>query len=112
MAELNIDLIGTGHQAPSSKRAQAIYKPMVIAGNMLYVSGNVPIRDDAVLPRPRQGYDKAEASGSPSGRPVHVGNMRGELGSLNRVSKLVKTLGMVNCTQISNHPEVINGFSD
>ncbi len=118
MAEKNIDLHieSLGITLPPSRGAQAVYKPMVIAGNMLYVSGNVPIRDDGSFILGRAGDTMTEAEAQAAARQVGLcmlGNMKGELGSLNRVAKLVKTLGMVNCTpDFPNHPEVINGFSE
>ncbi|MEM8857517.1 MAG: RidA family protein [Chloroflexota bacterium] len=118
MAEKNIDLHleELGIKLPPSRPPGAVYKPMVIAGNMLYVSGNVPIRDDGTMIIGRAGDTITEADAKAAARQVGLcmlGNMQGELGSLNRVAKLVKTLGMVNCTpDFENQPEVINGFSE
>ncbi len=118
MAEKNIEshIQALGLKLPPARSALAVYKPMVISRGMLYVSGNVPIRDDGSMILGRAGDTISEADAKAAARQVGLcmlGNMQGELGSLNRVAKLVKTLGMVNCTpDFPNHPEVINGFSE
>ncbi len=118
MAEKNIDqhLISLGIQLPPAGNPQAIYKRMVIAGNMLYVSGNVPVQNDGSFIIGRAGDTMTEEEAKAAARQVGLcilANIKDELGTLNKVKQLVKTLGMVNCTpEFKNHPEVINGYSE
>ncbi|MFK7803919.1 MAG: RidA family protein [Anaerolineae bacterium] len=101
---------------PPSRPPGAIYKRAVISGNMLYVSGNIPIRDDGSLIIGRAGdtmtTEEAKAAARQVGL-VMLANINAELGGLDRINKLVKTLGMVNSTpDFGEQPEVINGYSE
>ena len=118
MAEKNIDqhIMALGLDLPPAGNPRAIYKRMVVAGNMLYVSGNIPVKKDGSLIIGRAGDTMTEAEAKAAARQVGLcilANIQDELGSLNKVKQLVKTLGMVNCTpEFMNHPEVINGYSE
>ncbi len=101
---------------PSPHPPGAIYKRVVEAGNMLYVSGNVPIREDGTMIIGRAGetmsVEEAKAAARYVGL-VMLANISDELGGLNRIKRLVKTLGMVNSTpEFGQQPEVINGYSE
>ena len=84
----------------------------VRVGDMLYVSGTGPGK--GVVGRLGQDYDVKQ--GKAAARQVGVqilAVVKAELGSLDKVERLVKTLGMVNATpDFKEHPQVINGFSD
>ncbi|MCS7045575.1 MAG: RidA family protein [Gemmataceae bacterium] len=84
----------------------------VRVGDLLYVSGTGP-RAGLVG---RLGDDYDVAKGKAAARDVGLqilAVVKAELGSLDRVERLVKTLGMVNATaDFKHHPQVINGFSD
>jgi enamine deaminase RidA (YjgF/YER057c/UK114 family) len=84
----------------------------VRVGNLLYVSGTGPGK--GVVGRLGQDYDVKQ--GHAAARQVGLqilAVVKAELGSLDKVERLVKTLGMVNATpDFKNHPQVINGFSD
>jgi enamine deaminase RidA (YjgF/YER057c/UK114 family) len=102
---------------PPAPKPMAKYKPAVLAGNMLYVSGHGPAKLDANSPvAGRVGLDLTLEQGKEAARLVGLNilsTVRNTLGSLDRVKRLVKTLGMVNCTaDFRDQPLVINGFSE
>ena len=105
-----------GIKLPPPNPPGAIYKRMVIAGNMLYVSGNIPFREDGTIIIGRAGDTMTTAEAKEVARQVGLcmlANIQDELGSLNRINKLVKTLGMVNSApDYGEQPEVINGYSE
>jgi enamine deaminase RidA (YjgF/YER057c/UK114 family) len=94
----------------------AKYKTAVLAGNMLYVSGHGPLKPDGKLILGRVGADLTLEQGKEAARVVGLAvlsTVRNTLGSLDKVKRLIKTLGMVNSTaEFKDHPAVINGFSD
>jgi enamine deaminase RidA (YjgF/YER057c/UK114 family) len=102
---------------PTPPRPVAKYKTAVLVGNMLYVSGHGPAKlSDKTPLAGRVGADLTTEQGKDSARAVGVNilaTVRATLGSLDRVKRLVKTLGMVNCTpDYKDQPQVINGFSE
>jgi enamine deaminase RidA (YjgF/YER057c/UK114 family) len=88
----------------------------VRVGDMLYVSGTGPGLVDGKPLVGRLGQDFDVAKGRAAARQVglHIlAVVKQELGSLDKVQRLVKTFGMVNATaEFTQHPQVINGFSD
>jgi enamine deaminase RidA (YjgF/YER057c/UK114 family) len=95
----------------------ARYKMAVRVGDLLYVSGHGPARVTERTPiTGRCGADLTTEQGKESARSVGLAilsTVRDQLGSLDRVVRLVKTLGMVNCTpDFKEQPQVINGFSE
>jgi enamine deaminase RidA (YjgF/YER057c/UK114 family) len=88
----------------------------VRVGDLLYVSGTGPGKVDGKAIVGRVGQDLDVAKGKAAARQVglHVlAVVKEQLGSLDKVERLVKTFGMVNCTpDFTQQPEVINGFSD
>ena len=88
----------------------------VLAGNMLYVSGHGPIKEDGSIIAGRVGADLNTEQGKAAARQAGIAilaTVRAALGSLDKVKRLVKTLGMVNCTHdYKDQPQVINGFSE
>src|SRR5204863_3828184 len=84
--------------------------------NLVYVSGHGPLQADKTLILGRLGADLDLEGGRRAARQVGLAmlaTLREYLGSLNRVRRLVKTLGLVNCTpDFHQHPAVINGFSE
>jgi enamine deaminase RidA (YjgF/YER057c/UK114 family) len=88
----------------------------VRVGDLLFVSGTGPGKVDGRELVGRLGQDYDVARGRAAARQVGLqvlSVVRAELGSLDRVQRLVKTFGMVNATaDFKEHPQVINGFSD
>jgi enamine deaminase RidA (YjgF/YER057c/UK114 family) len=103
-------------QLPPIPKPGGVYKPVVIVGNMAYLSGHVSLRADGSIITGRVGaevdQDFGKKAAEASGLAI-LATLRANLGSLDRVKRVVKTLGMVNCTaDFTNHPEVINGCSE
>ena len=107
--ELNLEL-------PPAPKPVAVYRPVVVAGNMAYVSGHGPLKSDKTLITGRVGADLDLAAGKNAARQVGLAilaTLKSELGNLDRVRRLVKVLGMVNSTpDFKDHPQVINGCSE
>lgn len=103
-------------ELPAAPKPVAVYKPLVIVGNLAYVSGHGPLKPDLSLITGRVGGDLDLAAGKAAARQVGLAilaTLRSELGSLNRVKRVIKVLGMVNCTpDFPDHPKVINGCSE
>jgi enamine deaminase RidA (YjgF/YER057c/UK114 family) len=102
---------------PPAPQPVAKYKTAVLAGNMLYVSGHGPFKPDGKsLMAGRVGADFTLQQGKEAARQVGLAilsTVRQTLGSLDRVKRLVKTLGMVNCIpDFKEQPQVIDGFSE
>jgi enamine deaminase RidA (YjgF/YER057c/UK114 family) len=102
---------------PPPPKAMAKYKTAVLAGNMLYVSGHGPAKvSDRTPVQGRVGADLTTEQGKECARAVGLNilsTVRQTLGSLDKVKRLIKTLGMVNCTaDFKEQPQVINGFSE
>lgn len=98
---------------PSPPKPLANYVPAVRVGNLLFLSGSGP---DAATPRGKVGKDLTLEQGYQAARSVGLNllaNARASLGSLDRVKRVVKVLGMVNSAPgFTDQPMVINGFSD
>lgn len=101
---------------PSVTKPKNTFVNCVRVGDMLYVSGTGPGADGDKAITGRLGQDMDTAQGRAAARKVGLqmlAAMKEELGSLDKVERLVKTLGMVNCTaDYKDQPLVINGFSD
>ena len=102
---------------PPAPKPVAKYKPAVQVGNVLYVSGHGPAKVDGNSPVVgRLGDDLSLEQGNEAARLVGLAilsTVRNTVGSLDRVKRLVKTLGMVNATaDFKDQPQVINGFSE
>jgi enamine deaminase RidA (YjgF/YER057c/UK114 family) len=101
---------------PPVPKPVAKYKTAVLAGNMLYVSGHGPLKEDGKMILGRVGKDMDVEHGKLAARQVGLAilsTVRNTLGSLDKVKRLVKTLGLVQCTDdFQQQPQVINGFSE
>lgn len=105
-----------GLELPPPPPPGGIYHPVVIAGNMLYVSGQAPIRQDGSKITGTVGKDISIEDAKLAARQTGLtmlATIKAEIGDLDRIKRLVKTLGMVNCEPgFGNQPQVINGFSE
>lgn len=101
---------------PPVPKPVAKYKTAVLVGNMLYVSGHGPLKEDKTMITGRLGADLSLDQGKAAARQVGLAvlsTVRNTLGSLDKVKRLVKTLGLVQCTNdFGDQPKVINGFSE
>jgi enamine deaminase RidA (YjgF/YER057c/UK114 family) len=109
LAELKLTL-------PPAPKPVATYVTAVRLGDLLYVSGHGPLRPDGTLHTGKLGADLDVAAGQAAAKQTGLAilaTVRDRLGSLDKVTRLVKVLGMVNCTpDFADQPKVINGFSD
>jgi enamine deaminase RidA (YjgF/YER057c/UK114 family) len=105
-----------GIELPPAPRPGGNYVPGVIAGDLLFMSGVVSRHPDGSVLSGKLGVELDLEQGRAAARWVALhmlANVRLVLGSLDRVERVVKTLGMVNCApDFGLHPKVIDGFSD
>ena len=109
ISELELEL-------PPAPKPAGVYKPCLIIDGMCYVSGHGPLKSDKTLITGRvgdnmdkqQGYDAARQTGL-----AILATLKANLGSLDKVKRVVKVLGMVQCTdEFGEQPSVINGCSE
>jgi enamine deaminase RidA (YjgF/YER057c/UK114 family) len=103
-------------QLPPIPKPGGVYKPVVTVGNLAYVSGHVSLDPQGKIMTGRVGADVDEAGGKKAAEAAGLAilaTLRANLGSLDKIKRVLKTLGMVNSTpDFKNHPEVINGCSE
>ncbi len=94
----------------------ANYVNAVRVGNLLFLAGKGPNKPDGTYITGKVGKDLSIEQGYEAARLTainHLSVLKTELGSLDKVKRIVKVLGMVNCTDdFKNQPKVINGYSD
>lgn len=105
-----------GLELPPPPPRGGVYKPVVIVGNVAYVSGHGPLLNDLTYMKGRVGEDLDLEGGQKAARQVGLAllaTMRDQFGSLDRVKRVVKTLALVNSTNdFDRQPEVVNGYSE
>ncbi len=105
-----------GITLPPPRKPLGNYIPGVRVGNLLFLSGHGPERDGGPTTRGKLGRDLSIDEGYKVAREVGInllGSARSLLGSLDRVRRVVKVLGMVNSAEgFGAQPKVINGCSD
>jgi len=105
-----------GFTLPPAPAPMGVYKPCLIDGKYLYLSGHGPVQDDGILMVGRIGRDMDMDEGKLAARQVGLtmlATIRTHLGSLNKVKRVLKVLGMVNSSpDFEKHPHVINGCSE
>jgi len=101
---------------PESPKPVANYVRAVRTGNLLFVSGHGPYNDGKTLISGKLGKELTIEEGYKTARNVALNclaSIRASLGSLDKVRRVVKLLGMVNCTEdFKDQPKVVNGASD
>jgi enamine deaminase RidA (YjgF/YER057c/UK114 family) len=118
MKQLNIEqrLDQLGLTLPPAPQPVAVYKPCLVVGNLLYVSGHGPVREDGSFIVGKIGKDLDQEQGKRAAQQVGLAilsTIKTHLGTLDRVKRVIKLLGMVNCTpEFEQHPQVINGCSE
>lgn len=105
-----------GISLPAPPKPVANYVPAVKTGNLLFVSGHGPYNDGKSILSGKLGKELTVEEGYKTARNVALNclaSVRATLGDLNKVKRVVKLLGMVNCTEdFKDQPKVINGASD
>ena len=105
-----------GLSLPPSPSPLGVYKPCLIDGKYLYVSGHGPFRNDKSLIIGRVGKELNIDEGKLAARQVGLtilSTIRNNLGSFDKIKRVIKVFGMVNCiSEFEKHPYVINGCSE
>jgi len=109
LKELKIEL-------PAIGKPIANYVHVVRSGNLLFLAGKGPSNAQGIYTTGKVGKDLTLEQGQEAARLTAINQLavlKAELGDLNKVKRIVKVLGMVNCeADFKDHPKVINGFSD
>lgn len=109
LAELGIEL-------PPAPKPVGVYKPALIAGDMVYMSGHGPLKSDGTLITGRIGADMDQQAGYDAARQTGLAmlaTLQSHLGSLDKIARVIKVLGLVRCTdEFDQQPAVINGCSE
>lgn len=109
-------LMELGIELKEPSKPVANYVNVVRTGNLLFLAGKGPRTPDGTLIKGKLGKDLSVEQGYEAARAVAIlqlAVLKSELGDLGKVKRIVKVLGMVNATEdFTDHPEVINGFSD
>jgi enamine deaminase RidA (YjgF/YER057c/UK114 family) len=110
------NLARLGHHLPPPPTPMGVYKPCLIDGKYLYVSGHGPVRDDKSLIVGRIGKELDMEQGKLAAHQVGLtilASIKTHVGSLDKVKRVIKVLGMVGCIpEFDRHPYVINGCSE
>lgn len=105
-----------GLELPPAVQPVANYVTAVRTGNLVFLSGQGPLREDGTLITGKIGSDLTQEEGYDAARRVGLGllaSLKTEIGDLDKVRRVVKLLGMVNCMpDFVDQPKVINGASD
>lgn len=103
-------------ELPAAARPVANYVSAVRTGKLVFLSGHGPFRNDGTLITGKVGADLTLEEGYDAARWVALGllgSLKAKIGNLDKLRRVVKLLGMVNCTpDFIDHPKVINGASD
>ena len=105
-----------GLELPAPGKPVANYVPAVRTGNLVFLSGHGPVLENGNLITGKVGVDLSPDEGYQAARQVALvllASLKSEIGDLDKVRRVVKLLGMVNCTpDFVDQPKVINGASD
>ena len=115
MSEIDSKLALLGLSLPPAPKPVGLYKPMLIVGNLVYLSGHGPLQTDGKIILGRVGADMNVEQGQFAAKQTGLAmlaTLRAGLGSLDRIVRVVKILGLVRCTDdFGQSPIVINGCS-
>lgn len=103
-------------ELPPAPQPLGVYKPTLRIGNEIYISGHGTVQTDGSLIVGRVGKDLTIEEAKLAARQVGLAilsTLKANYGSLNRIKRVIKVLGMVNATSdFERHPYVINGCSE
>jgi enamine deaminase RidA (YjgF/YER057c/UK114 family) len=112
--EARIDSLGITLKEPGTPVANYVHA--VRTGDLIFLAGKGPSKPEGGSITGKVGVDLTVEEGYAAARSVAITQLavlKAELGDLNKVVRVVKVLGMVNCADdFTQQPEVINGFSD
>jgi enamine deaminase RidA (YjgF/YER057c/UK114 family) len=102
-------------ELPSAATPMANYVPAVRTGNLVFLSGHGPVEKDRII-RGKVGRDLTVEEGYEAAKITAIGligTLKSVVGDLDKVRRIVKLLGMVNCeSDFTEQPQVVNGASD
>ena len=105
-----------GLALPPAPAPAGVYKPCLIDGKHLFVSGHGPVKEDKTLMTGRVGSEIDKEQAKLAARQVALtilSSIKSEIGSLDKIKRVIKVLGMVNAVpDFEFHPYVINGCSE
>jgi enamine deaminase RidA (YjgF/YER057c/UK114 family) len=114
--KLSARLAQLGLALPPAAEPKGVYRPLVVVGNLAYTAGHLPVRPSGELVTGRVGADLDVAAGYAAAQLTALGilsTLKKHLGGLDRVRRVVKVLGVVNCTpEFTQQPAVLNGCSE
>ena len=103
-------------ELPPAPKPAGVYKPVIVVGNMAYVSGHGPLKNDGSLMTGKVGSEVDQQQGYAAAKQTGLAilaTLKSHFGTLDKIRRLVKTLGMVNAApDFAQHPAVINGYSE
>jgi len=103
-------------ELPPAPKPVGVYQSLIVTGKFAYASGHGPIQANGSFMTGRVGSDLDLAAGKAAARQAGLtilATLRRVLGSLDKVERVIKTFGLVNCTpEFTEHPQVINGCSE
>lgn len=109
-------LIALGVVLPAPPASAGSYVPVIIAGNLAFVAGQIPVQDEKIIYKGKVGKDLSIEAGQLAARLCTINalaQLKHALGSLDRISRFVKVTGYVNCDpSFTDQPRVVNGASD
>lgn len=109
-------LSAMGIQLKSASSPIANYVNAVRSGNLIFLSGKGPLQSNGENITGKVGTDLTIEQGYEAARITGINQLsvlKAELGNLNKVKRIVKVVGMVNCpTDFTDQPKVVNGYSD
>lgn len=101
---------------PPAPKPLGVYKPFLIVDKFVYVSGHGTVKEDGTLIIGRIGKDFTPEEGKLAAQQVGLAilaTLKKNLGSFNKIKRVIKVLGMVNCVpEFERHPFIINGCSE
>jgi enamine deaminase RidA (YjgF/YER057c/UK114 family) len=105
-----------GIELPTPSKSIANYVLAVRSGNLIFLSGHIPRDENGEILKGKVGLDLTEEEGYQAARLSGIAllaTLKGEIGDLSKVKRVVKLSGMVNATDtFTRHSQVINGCSD
>jgi enamine deaminase RidA (YjgF/YER057c/UK114 family) len=112
--EAKLQELGIELSMPSAPVAN--YVNAVRTGNLIFLAGKGPLKADGENITGKLGADLTIEQGYEAARITGINQLsvlKAELGNLNKVKRIVKVKGMVNAiAEFTDHPKVINGYSD
>lgn len=114
--DVEMRIADLGYVLPEPSKPVANYVNAVRTGNLVFMAGKGPSKPEGGYIQGKVGADLTIDEGYEAARlaaVIQIAALKAEIGDLNKVVRVVKVLGMVNCTSdFTNQPEVVNGFSD